>query len=126
MGANRVNWLTVPQQNRLNAACLDIARVFGGNCPYLVGSVLDRADFHDVDVRMMLPDKTFKRLFSNRWWLLKANAAISEQLERATGLPIDFQFQDTTKANEEFHGYRHALGMWHDQPDNEDGENAHE
>lgn len=121
MGANRASWLTVPQQNRLNAACLDITRVFGGNCPYLVGSVLERVDYHDVDVRLMLPDKTFERMFSNRWWLLKANAAISEQLERATGLPIDFQFQDTTKANEEFRGYRHALGMLLDKPADENG-----
>lgn len=112
MGANRANWLTVPQQHRLNAACLDLARVFGGNCPYLVGSVLDRADFHDVDVRLMLPDKKFKKMFSNKAWLLKANAAISAELAQATGLPIDFQFQDTTEANLEYKGRRHALGMY--------------
>jgi len=113
---SRASWLTVSQAHRLDGACLNLARVFGGNCPYLVGSVLDRADFHDVDVRMMLPDKTFARMFRNPEWLKLANAAISAQLELATGLPIDFQFQDTTKANEEFNGRRHALGMWHVQP----------
>jgi len=111
VGANRVSWLTVPETYRLNSACLDLVQVFDGNHPYLVGSVLERADYHDVDVRMMLPDKKFKKMFSNPRWLLKANAAISAELAQATGLPIDFQFQDTTEANEKNSGYRHALGM---------------
>jgi hypothetical protein len=111
MSKNRVNWLTVPQVNALNAACLDLYRVFDRH-PYLVGSVLHRADFHDVDVRLMLDDDEYARLFENELWLKLANATISERLARATGLPIDFQFQDTTATNAEFDGYRHALGMF--------------
>jgi hypothetical protein len=107
----RVSWLTVAQTYRLNAACIQITRTFDGNCPYLVGSVLHRPDFHDVDVRLMLPDEEFARLFPTEQWLLLANTALSETLERATSLPIDFQFQDTTQANAEYVGIRHALGM---------------
>ena len=111
MSDNRMCWLTVPEMHRLNGACLDLVRVFD-SCPFLVGSVLHRADFHDVDVRLMLPDKKFHRMFRDNAWLKMANAAVSAQLEVATGLPIDFQFQDTTQANAEFSGPRHALGMW--------------
>lgn len=110
----RTSYLTVPQQHRLNDACLGLVRAFKGNHPYHVGSSAmgGHEKFHDVDVRMMLDDKEFKRMFRRRSWLLLANSAISHQLELATGLPIDFQFQDTTQANEEFGGkFRNPLGM---------------
>lgn len=106
--------LTVAEHFRLNDACLGLARTFGGNHPYHVGSSAGRdsiPDYHDVDVRMMLDDKEFNRMFKNRSWLAMANALVSERLSVATGLPIDFQFQDTTKANEEFNGFRNPLGM---------------
>ena len=110
MTKNRVNWLTVPDNYALNAACLRMAEAFD-NHPYLVGSVLQRVDYHDVDVRMMLDDEQFKRMFPTMPILLLSNAMYSHKLAHDTGLPIDFQFQDTTKANEEFDGYRHSLGM---------------
>lgn len=89
---------------------------FGG-C-YVVGSCLERADWRDVDVRLMLDDATFAREFPNagehwehdaRWLLL--TVAISEYLSKRTGLPIDFQFQPQTHANARHQGKRNAIGI---------------
>lgn len=90
------------------------------NC-YLVGSAMVRKDWRDVDVRMILPDDEFAKLFpaaladanqfqfDPRWLLL--TVAISERLSKLTGLPIDFQFQPMTIANKRHTGPRHALGL---------------
>ncbi len=77
-----------------------------GGC-YVVGSVLERPDWRDVDIRLMLSDAVFALEFPDageHWehdakWLL-LTLAISRHLSDATGLPIDFQFQPQTKANE--------------------------
>src|SRR3546814_7590602 len=62
------------------------------------------------DVRLILEDAEFEKLFPDatlhsaawefdpRWLLL--TVSISERLSRLTGLPIDFQFQPQTHANE--------------------------
>jgi hypothetical protein len=85
---------------------------------YVVGSSLERPDWRDVDVRLMLSDENFAKLFPDagrswefdpRWLLM--TAAISRHLSVVTGLPIDFQFQPTTHANEMHHGPRNALGL---------------
>ncbi len=88
---------------------------------YVVGSVLERPDWRDVDVRMMMDDASFARLFPTatlhsgawefdpRWCLL--TVAISQWLRQQTGLPIDFQFQPMTHANKNHKGKRHAVGL---------------
>jgi hypothetical protein len=111
MAKNRASMLTVAQMFRLNAACKVITETFDGRPPYLVGSALTDRDYRDVDVRMMLDDDMFAAMFGNPRWLALANAAMSEWLVQSTGLPIDFQFQDTTKANAENSGGRNPLGM---------------
>ncbi len=69
-----------------------------------------RPDWRDVDVRLMMTDEAFAALFPDarlehaRWefdprWLLMT-ASISAWLAAQTGLPIDFQFQPMTFANE--------------------------
>lgn len=87
---------------------------------YLVGSALDRPDWRDVDVRMILDDEDFAKLFptaSDRSWefdprWLVMTVSISAWLSKETGLPIDFQFQPRTHANERHKsGRRNALGM---------------
>jgi hypothetical protein len=110
MSENRANFLTVSEHYRLNVACVAIAQAFG-YFPYLVGSVLTKADYHDIDIRLMLSDKDFAQSFDNEQRLKFLNVAVSEWLKQLTGMPIDFQFQDTTKANAEFNGIRSALGM---------------
>lgn len=90
---------------------------------YVVGSALERADWRDVDVRLMLHDDGFAALFPDagqRWefdarWLIMTTA-ISVHLSRVTGLPIDFQFQPTTHANERHKGSRNALGLTFAKP----------
>lgn len=89
-----------------------------GAC-YIVGSSLERADWRDVDVRLMLTDEAFAREFprahpglweqDSRWLVL--TAGISAYLSAATGLPIDFQIQPQTRANERHKGRRNAIGI---------------
>lgn len=103
----------------LEAECQLLRRAFGGQC-YLVGSALERPNWRDIDVRMMLDDEDFDALFPDshkgdlaefdaRWIVM--TTAISEQLSRKTGLPVDFQFQRTSNANKRHSGRRNALGL---------------
>lgn len=88
---------------------------------YVVGSVMERPNFRDVDVRLLAPD-----------WLAAAPARFRRTLNmtmsmwgrQVTGLPIDFQAQ----LDEEFHSYdthvRGAMGVqldvgFHDEADDE-------
>ena len=92
-----------------------------GAFPYLVGSAAVGKEWRDVDVRLMLPDDEFDALFpmhrkpdrqDGKWGLICA--ALSELGRLRTGLPVDFQIQRTTWANERYNGPRHALGI-HDR-----------
>ncbi len=89
-----------------------------GQVPYLVGSATVGKTWRDVDVRLILPDEEFNRRFgTQRPYGLDAEfallcAGISALGERMTGLPIDFQFQPMTEANEKYKGYRQPLGIW--------------
>ena len=94
------------------------AYVRGVSGCYLVGSCLERPDWRDVDVRLLLDDEDFAREFPHagdhwendtRWLLL--TVAISERLSRLTGLPIDFQVQPRSKANARHPGRRNAIGL---------------
>jgi hypothetical protein len=97
---------------RLNHACSVVTEAFG-NPPYLVGSALERHDWRDVDVRSILDDAEWDALFADReflWGLFCLG--VSSYLSQMTGLPIDYQAQRMTEANERFGGrMRNALGM---------------
>ena len=93
-------YIHAPQHTALEHACLIVSAAFGGKDCYVVGSALKRTDYRDVDVRLILDDAQFDALFgayvtsyrsSPLWSLL--TVAISEYLEKRTGLPIDFQVQ---------------------------------
>jgi hypothetical protein len=119
----RANWVGAPEMYNLDLAVCSLAEAFGPHI-YHVGSSLERRDFRDVDVRCILPDDEYDRLFPlsvvgvhsqfRDARLLAMNAAFSEWLRKASGLPVDFQFQRQTQANEEFTGTRSALGMHFD------------
>jgi hypothetical protein len=102
----------------LEMACRDVCDAFDSYGCYLVGSAIDRADWRDIDLRLIMDDADFHRLFplaGDHWehdarWLL-LTVSISERLSKLTGLPIDFQFQPQTHANKCHSGPRHALGM---------------
>lgn len=79
---------------------------------YLVGTAMDRGPYRDVDVRLMLNDKRYDRLCKTfgQNTVNFLGLAIGEYLASRTGLPIDFQFQRITEANENHHGARNPLG----------------
>jgi hypothetical protein len=91
-----------------------------GYAPFLVGSVLTTTKWCDVDVRLILPDEEYKALglgepaenlqrMNGKWVsLCLAYSALGKQM---TGLPIDFQIQQMSFANEHHKGARSALGI---------------
>lgn len=78
--------------------------------PYLVGSALERVDFRDVDVRVILDDDEWHTL-AEAVQVDDLNLAISLWGQQVTGLPIDFQVQMQTEANVNFPGRRHPIGI---------------
>jgi hypothetical protein len=114
----KANYVGAPAIFALEQACGDICEAFGGFGCYLVGSALERADWRDVDLRYIMSDSDFAVLFPDagqhweqdaRWLLL--TVSISERLSKVTGLPIDFQFQPQTHANDRHRGPRHSIGF---------------
>jgi hypothetical protein len=87
-----------------------------GHCPYLVGSATQGKKWRDVDVRLILPDEEWAswgfgdpKNPGGKWAILcMAFSALGKHI---TGLPIDFQIQQTTDANARFKGRREAL-LW--------------
>lgn len=87
---------------------------------YLVGSSLETTDWRDVDVRVILEDEQYaamgfgdpEQAHGNAKWVAftLAFSALGKQM---TGLPIDFQIQQQSHANEKNkHQKRSALGLW--------------
>lgn len=112
----RTDLLTTTELYHLDQACQLITRAFGGHPPYLVGSAgvaNDGGAYRDVDVRLMLDDKEFASVCPTRerWELLCL--AIGAYLAARSGLPIDFQVQSTSVANEKYDGPRNPLGLLH-------------
>ena len=108
---SRTSGLSTSDMHNLDLACRPITRAFDGHPPYLVGSAGESADYRDVDIRMILGDEEFDRLFSGRielWALM--SLSIGEWLRQRTGLPIDFQIQRQTEANEKHDKPRNPLG----------------
>ncbi len=110
--------LTTHELSLLDDACSRIVDAFG-TPPYLVGSAGDSSIWRDVDVRLILEDGEFDRLFPNepaaarntsaRWELL--SLALGDFLRKRTGLPADFQIQRRSEANELHAKPRNPLGL---------------
>lgn len=113
----RATYLGVPEVYNLNAACILINQAFDSFGCYLVGSSLEAKDYRDVDIRMILDDQEYAKLFPGpldsiyNGRLALMNASVSEWLKARTGLPIDFQFQQRTDANENHKSQRNAMGL---------------
>lgn len=118
----RANYIGAPGFFDLMHACRPIVDAYGCSL-YLVGSSLQRRDFRDVDLRLILSDADFDALFPGmhesmrgapardaRWSVMCA--AYSSWLAKITGLPIDFQIQRQTEANAMWTGPRHAVGIF--------------
>lgn len=92
-----------------------IADAFG-EIPYQVGSSLISKKWRDVDIRLILSDEDYEKMdlgdpkypWHNAKWqsLILAYSALGGKM---TGLPIDFQIQQRTYANEKFKGSRNAI-----------------
>lgn len=114
----KASYIGAPACFRLELACQQLRRAFGHFGIYQVGSSLSRADWRDVDMRYILSDDEFAKLFPNagqNWehdvrWLVMC-AGLSAWLSTESGLPIDFQFQPSTHANERHKGLRNAFGL---------------
>ncbi len=118
----RANYVPAPHYYKLNQACTIVNSAFDSFGCYLVGSSLERRDFRDVDVRLILSDEEYARLFRTAdggwmdpFWSLLCTT-ISDWLSQQSGLPIDFQIQQQTRANAQHSGMRSALGVFVDYP----------
>lgn len=110
--------LTTLDLHLLERACLPVWEAFGSGkagSTYLVGTAQTGGEYRDVDVRTILPDEEFDALFGAQdrngeaLWSLMC-AAIGRLLAEQTGLPVDFQIQRMTQANEKFDGQRNPIG----------------
>lgn len=92
-----------------------IVRDYFGHVPYHVGSSLNSKQWRDVDVRLILPDGEFAERFgsnlsscTNRK-LAAVTLAFAALGKEMTGLPIDFQIQQQSAANNAYPDPRSAL-----------------
>ena len=109
---SRGSFLILSDFDRLEDWCRMVRVILGGHGPYLVGSATERADYRDVDLRTILPDATFDRLFRGRSEAVRfLNRGLSVWGQSETGLPIDFQVQRMTEANAAFTKPRNAMGI---------------
>lgn len=116
MADNPWCYLDAPVLDALDLASIAVTQIFDGH-PYLVGSCLTRTDYRDVDIRTILFDEHYDRLFpgGTRHEALRhlIQKAITDRYVIETGLRIDYQIQRMSDANEKFpSGARHPLGMY--------------
>jgi len=107
----------MPAALKLNEFGSLVWGVFGWP-PYQVGSSLVSKTWRDVDVRVILDDADYEAWglgdpvhpWQNEKWigLVRAFSALGAEM---TGLPIDFQIQQQSYANEKFPGARNAVGI---------------
>ena len=98
--------LSVEEIWRLAHAVRPVEDAFGGRSVYLVGSVLKSSDWRDVDLRIILPDHDFDRIFAPDGKLtdqfrMLFQTAVSAMLRETTKIPIDFQVQRKSNLTEE-------------------------
>lgn len=86
---------------------VEIRQAFGHDAYQVGSSVMNKGNWRDVDVRLMLPDDEYEAYFGNpatsahrALRLMSWNLAWATLGRKLTGLPIDFQFQQETLANE--------------------------
>lgn len=114
-------YVGVPAIFKLELACQIINAAYESYGCYLVGSALERADWRDVDVVMIMKDDVFDREFPNApsakgcWefdpkWLLNS-ITLSAWLTEQSGVPVDFKIQPQSHANTRHNNRRNAIGL---------------
>lgn len=120
---SKASFVGAPAIFFLENACKQISTAYAyldHHTIYHVGSSLNRPDWRDVDLRMILSDDDFRREFPDardngawesdtKWALL--TTLISKHLSRLSGLPVDFQFQPMSWANDRYKTPRSAIGL---------------
>lgn len=114
MTRQRHNYLQMSDYRLLNEWCRLLNDMFSQDTVfgcYMVGGVLTDPNYHDVDLRLIIPDDVYAARYDDkkRKYL---NLAISIWGQKVTGLPIDFQIQPQSLANERYPGAsrRHPMG----------------
>ncbi len=112
--STRRTFLTTAEFFRLNHACTIVNRAFEGGT-YLVGSSTDpeKDGYRDIDIRTILADEEWDAIFDGRpdFWGLFC-LGVATYLTEVSGLPIDYQVQRRTEANERFDGKtRNPIGV---------------
>lgn len=114
MSRERHHWLHITEHRILNDWCRLVREMFAQDTAfgiYMVGGVLTDQHYTDVDIRLIMPDEVYAARYDDakRKYL---NLAVSLWGQKVTGLPIDFQIQPQTLANERYPGAnrRHAIG----------------
>lgn len=112
-------YIGAPAHFALELACQIVNDAFDTYGCYVVGSALERQDWRDVDIRMIMDDAQFAAEFPNvdgrswefdaKWLLL--TISISSWLSKQSGLPVDFQIQPQSHANEVHAKPRNAIGL---------------
>lgn len=116
----KASYIGAPRVFKLELACKHLTEAWGESC-YVVGSVLERPDWRDIDVVMIMDDDRFATEFpdatlhSGAWeldpkWLIMT-VAISDWLSAQIGATVDFKFQPRKHANERHNGARNACGI---------------
>lgn len=103
------HYLTTVQWFNLNTCIQPICKVFGYQV-FLVGSVLTRKDWRDVDIRVIWPEQSYTGILDNEHGRKVIGMMMSEWLAARTGLPIDLQLQTMEEAKA-YDGKRNALGI---------------
>jgi hypothetical protein len=110
----RASYLSPPDFTRLDWACERVRDAFGEPV-YLVGSVTERPDFRDIDLRLILSDAKVQRIFGKNGALRQLlNVALSRFIQDTAfpPAPVDFQIQSLTEANAPANsGTRNPLGV---------------
>jgi hypothetical protein len=107
---SRKTYLLVSEINALNTWGKEITNSLHTDVEqygvFIVGSVLQRADYRDVDIRQIISDGDFLRLF-NTVDIGYYNHAMSLWGQQITGLPIDYQIQSL--GHEDNKGEKHPI-----------------
>ena len=117
----RADYLPPQSLFGLHHAAHEVMKSYDSLGVYLVGSCLRGKNYRDVDVRCIMRDADFEAAFPKdenghrpRWML--TCLSISAWFRQVTGLPVDFQFQKQTLANERYPSRQHprnGLGFYH-------------
>lgn len=111
----KASYVGVPAIFELQMACHVLVKAYGTSI-YQVGSSLERPDWRDVDLVMILDDEQFERDFPNaplhsaawemdpKWLVL--TVSLSKWLSEKSGVLVDFKFQPRTFANDRHGGKR--------------------